>query len=118
MGLEPTTTYFVKEHSTETNQFAKWLNVRLRTKWLCVRVHTTSDITPFSSKEFLDIQATKECEFTLKRLRDMIKTYRQYTKIFVGAFNFTYINMSAWEYSLVKNNNNQKPYILRIKSKM
>ena len=27
------------------------------------------------SKEFLDIQATIECGFTLKRVRDMIKTY-------------------------------------------
>ena len=28
-----------------------------------------------SSKEFLDIQATVECGFTLKLVRDMIKTY-------------------------------------------
>ena len=28
-----------------------------------------------SSKEFLDIQATLECRFTLKRVRDMIITY-------------------------------------------
>ena len=27
--------------------------------------------------EFLDIQATKEFGFTLKRVRDMIRTYRQ-----------------------------------------
>ena len=32
----------------------------------------TSDITPVSSKAFLDIQATIECRFTLKRVRDMI----------------------------------------------
>ena len=31
----------------------------------------------YSSKEFLDIQATIECGFTLKRVRDMIKTYSQ-----------------------------------------
>ena len=30
---------------------------------------------PASSKEFLDIQATIECGFTLKRVRDMIITY-------------------------------------------
>ena len=29
------------------------------------------------SKEFLDIQATIECGFTLKRVRDMIITYSQ-----------------------------------------
>ena len=28
-----------------------------------------------SSKEFLDIQANIECGFTLKRVRDMIRTY-------------------------------------------
>ena len=31
--------------------------------------------TPVSSKEFLDIQANIECRFTLKRVRDMIRTY-------------------------------------------
>ena len=32
-------------------------------------------MAPASSKEFLDIQATVECGFTLKLVRDMIKTY-------------------------------------------
>ena len=32
---------------------------------------------PVSMKEFLDIQATIECGFTLKRVRDMIRTYSQ-----------------------------------------
>ena len=31
-----------------------------------------------SSKEFLDIQATIECGFTLKRVRDMTRTYSQW----------------------------------------
>ena len=30
-----------------------------------------------SSKEFLDIKATIKCGFTLKHLRDMIRTYSQ-----------------------------------------
>ena len=34
-----------------------------------------SDIAPVSSKEFLEIQTTIQCEFTLKRVRDMIRTY-------------------------------------------
>ena len=37
----------------------------------------TSDILPVLSKEFLDIQATMECGFTLKHVSDMIKTYHQ-----------------------------------------
>ena len=37
----------------------------------------TSHIAPVSSKEFLDIQAATECEFTLKRVRDIIRTYSQ-----------------------------------------
>ena len=32
-------------------------------------------MAPALSKEFLDIQATVECGFTLKFVRDMIKTY-------------------------------------------
>ena len=35
------------------------------------------DFAPASSKEFLDIQATMECGFTLKSVRDMIRTYSQ-----------------------------------------
>ena len=34
-------------------------------------------MAPASSKEFLDIQATAECGFTLKLVRHMIKTYKQ-----------------------------------------
>ena len=34
-------------------------------------------MAPASSKEFLDIQATVEYGFTLKLVRDMIKTYNQ-----------------------------------------
>ena len=40
-----------------------------------------------SSKEFLDIQATIECGFTLKRVRDMIRTYRLLFS-FVFLFSF------------------------------
>ena len=42
-----------------------------------VAVTSPSDFAPASSKEFLDIQATIECGFTLKRVRDMIITYSQ-----------------------------------------
>ena len=42
-----------------------------------VAVTSPSDFAPASGKEFLDIQATIECGFTLKRVRDMIKTYSQ-----------------------------------------
>ena len=42
-----------------------------------VAVSLTSDYAPASSKEFLDIQATIECGFNLKSIRDMIRTYSQ-----------------------------------------
>ena len=64
---------------------------------------------PVSRKEFLDIQATMKCRFTLKRVHDMIRTYihsnqgykksllslvtriylenRQVWKIFLGSYN-------------------------------
>ena len=44
-----------------------------------VTVTSPSDFAPASSKEFLDIQATVECGFTLKRVRDMTRTYSQKT---------------------------------------
>ena len=50
-------------------------------KWLWVRVQLQSlkfqNFAPASSKEFLEIQATVECGLTLKRVRDMIRTYNQ-----------------------------------------
>ena len=36
-----------------------------------------SNCTRTQSKEFLDIQETIECIFTLKRVRDMTRIYRQ-----------------------------------------
>ena len=45
-----------------------------------VAVTSLSDFAPASSKEFLDIQATIESGFTLKRLRDMTRTYKQMNK--------------------------------------
>ena len=60
---------------------AKWLSVHLRNKWLWVQVPVqslkTSSIVPVLRKELLDIQATAECGFTLKRARDKIRTYSQ-----------------------------------------
>ena len=49
----------------------------LNVKELLVAVTSPSDFAPASSKEFLDIQATIECGFTLKRVRDMRRTYSQ-----------------------------------------
>ena len=37
-----------------------------------------SVMMPVSSKEFLDIQATIECGFTLKRICDMVRTYSHF----------------------------------------
>ena len=34
-----------------------------------------SDFAPVSVNEFVDIQTTIECGFTLKRIRGMIRTY-------------------------------------------
>ena len=42
-----------------------------------VAVTSPSDFASSSSKEFFDIQATIECGFTLKPLRDMTRTYSQ-----------------------------------------
>ena len=40
-----------------------------------VSVTKTSEFAPASTKEFLNIQATIDSGFTLKRVRDMIRTY-------------------------------------------
>ena len=40
-------------------------------------VTLTSDFTAVYSKEFLDVQGTIQCGFTLKGVRDMVRTYSQ-----------------------------------------
>ena len=42
-----------------------------------VAVSQTPNFAPALSKEFLDIQETVKCAFTLKLVRDMTKTYSQ-----------------------------------------
>ena len=85
-GFEPTTTQFDNEHSTvqpnwpnDLAKLPKWSSVRLQTKWLWVLIPLqslkTSDIAPVPNKEVLDIQATIDCRFTLKRVHEMIRIY-------------------------------------------
>ena len=61
--------------------FAKWSSVRLRTKWLWVRVSLKSLKLPIShlfwARSSLTFRQTIECGFTLKLVRDMIITYSQ-----------------------------------------
>ena len=52
-------------------------NHLVRKRTLSHSASLTSDIPPVSSKKFLDIQATTECRFTLKRECDMIRTHSQ-----------------------------------------
>ena len=61
----------------QTDHLAKLaLQLRgLQTKWLWVRISLLSGMAPASRKEFLDIQATMRCRFTLKLVRDMIISY-------------------------------------------
>ena len=42
-----------------------------------VAVSQTPNFAPALSKEFLDIEETVKCAFTLKLVRDMTKTYSQ-----------------------------------------
>ena len=44
-------------------------------KWVGLQSLKTLDFAPVSSKEFLHIQATIECGFTLKCICGMIRTY-------------------------------------------
>ena len=61
-----------------------------------VAVTSPSDFAPASSKEFLDIQATIECGFTLKRVRDMSMeeehTVKDIMSLAVGTVGFLSCN--------------------------
>ena len=72
--------------------------------------HLNSDIAPVSSKEFLDIQATIACGFALKRVRDMIRTYRQNNSVngamvitmnrVINSFNCTRNLYLFWQFKI------------------
>ena len=51
-----------------------------------------------SSKDFLDIQATIECRFTLKLVRDMIITYSQMqrTDKYSQRSSIILVNLAKW----------------------
>ena len=77
-GLEPRRTiYFVNEHSTIWPN--NWVFVyELSGSGFDSRCsHLNCRFATASSKEFRDIQATIECGFTLKHVRDMTRTYSQ-----------------------------------------
>ena len=82
-GLEPTTTYFINEHSAIQ---PNWPNDELCCEYLSVHVsvccyHVTYALHRESTlygwrvipHSIIHIQATIECGFTLKHVRDMIK---------------------------------------------
>ena len=61
--------------------------------------HVLSSRKHVSSKVFVDIQATIECRFTLKRLRDMIITYR-HPLIFLWIYlDFISLHIFCWIFS-------------------
>ena len=67
-------------------------------------------MAPASSKEFLDIQATVECGFTLKLVRDMIKTYNQ-TYLCLLLLNLKLSNTNwafTWKYKRLYARKSQK----------
>ena len=70
-----------------------------------VGVTSNSDNAPVSSKGFLEIQATKECRFTLNRLRDMIIThiYLQQTQYFYPYYIGQSRKQNWWYQILLEN---------------
>ena len=66
-------------HLAKLAKLAKWLSVRLRTKWLWVPILLLSLKLQvwrlLRARSSLTFRQTIECGFTLKLVRDMIKTY-------------------------------------------
>ena len=56
-----------------------------------VAVTQTSDFVPASSKEFLDIQTTIECGFTVKLVCDMTRTYSLSYTLIDGVSCFVFL---------------------------
>ena len=56
----------------------------------------TSDIAPILSKEFLGIQATTECRFTLKCICDMMRTHSQMHHTNKYSKHSSIIQLNSW----------------------
>ena len=73
--------YWQQRDSNPQPHLAKWLSVRLRTKWLWVPVSLLSLKLQiwhlFRARSSLTFRKTIECGFTLKFVYDMIITYSQ-----------------------------------------
>ena len=77
-----------------------------------VAVTQTLDFPPVLSEEFLDIQETIDCGFTLKCVRDMIRTY---SPIFKDTVKNNYLVFRWNQQHCTKpgqNINNLKNYVL------
>ena len=61
-----------------------------------VAVTSPSDFAPASSKEFLDIQATIECGFTLKPIHDMTRTYSKFNWVLLDTIDFKLLNYHCY----------------------
>ena len=70
----------VSPQNTAETMLAKWLSVRLRAKWFWVRVQLQSlnvqTLCLLQARSSLTFRQP-ECRFTLKRVRDMTRTYNQ-----------------------------------------
>ena len=72
---------------------AKWLSVRLRTKWLWVRSVAVIKLRIWRllrARSSLTFRQSIECVFTLKRVRDMIITCSNFENMFLKIYFQTY----------------------------
>ena len=71
----------IAEKDLDLASLTKWLSIRLRTKWLWVRVPLPSLKLQIwrllRARSSLTFKQTIECRFTLKLTHDMIITYSQ-----------------------------------------
>ena len=90
---------------TQNHLVLKWTLNHFRVRLSPVVVTSPSDFTPASSKEFLDIQATIECGFTLKRVCDRIRTYSYILHYFIFSkiiwFKYNWKKLSFYLYFLI-----------------
>ena len=68
--------YFEK-YIYKQNKIYYWKSSKSKTRKPPKSRKKISDTAPVLNKEFLEIQVTAECGFTLNRVRDMVRTYSQ-----------------------------------------
>ena len=86
-----------KWQQRDSASLAKWLSVRLRTKWLWVRISLLSLKLQIGARSFLTFRQTIQCRFTQKHCADKYSQYSSRRSFYSQKkWTYRYIWSQSW----------------------